>query len=156
MSEDIQALLREGIEEAKLGHREEARELLTRVIDADPENEKAWLWMASVADSERERRAALKKVLAINPDNASAQRVLGKMDEKPEPETSNEILPGVPRKTFLYAVGGGAAAIVLILLIFVVITVSNNSRRAAEDQAATAAAFAVTDAANQTAAAITN
>jgi hypothetical protein len=154
--QDLQALLREGIEEARLGHREEARELLTRVIEADPDNEKAWFWLASVAESERDRRDALKKVLAINPDNANAQRVLAKMEAKPQPETANEILPGVPRKTFLYVVGGGAAAIVLILLLFVSSSISSNNRRLAEDQAAQQAALASTAAANETSAAIAN
>ncbi|GIV80902.1 MAG: hypothetical protein KatS3mg051_0256 [Anaerolineae bacterium] len=66
-SEDLQALLRTAIEAARSGDRAKAREILRRLVLRDPGNELAWLWLASVASSEEERRQCLRRVLTINP-----------------------------------------------------------------------------------------
>jgi hypothetical protein len=65
--------LQAGIAAAKAGQRDEARELLLRVVEADEEIEQAWLWLSSVVDSDEDRLIALENVLEINPDNAQAR-----------------------------------------------------------------------------------
>lgn len=129
--QDVNELLRQGIEAAKLGNRDEARQILERVVELDPQNEKGWLWLASVYE-DRERRAALKRVLEINPENASAQRALAKMaPEAPEEALRDEVMPGVDKRTFTIAIAVGGIALALVLLVFIIITINNNNAAAA-------------------------
>jgi Tol biopolymer transport system component len=82
---NIQARLNAGIEAARSGDQTTARKLLQQVISADPNNEVAWMWMASAVTSVSERRACLEKALSINPNNARAQEALKRLDS-----TANE------------------------------------------------------------------
>lgn len=87
--EDLQAFLRAAIEAARDGNRTKAREMLQRVVARDPQNELAWLWLATVASSVSERRQSLKKALAINPHNVRARQALAQLDrETATPATS--------------------------------------------------------------------
>jgi twitching motility two-component system response regulator PilG len=43
-------MLRAGVKAAQAGNRSEARQLLTQVTEAEPDNETAWLWMASISE----------------------------------------------------------------------------------------------------------
>lgn len=65
-------LVRNGIAAAQQGDRERARELLTQAVDAEPNNEEAWMWLASISDYPEELLAFLNKVLSINPYNTRA------------------------------------------------------------------------------------
>jgi CheY-like chemotaxis protein len=71
-TQEIISLLRSGIESAKNGNRDEAKALLFRVTDIDPDNEMAWLWLASVSEYPEELLTFLQKVLAINSENEQA------------------------------------------------------------------------------------
>lgn len=80
MSENkLEKLLQAGIKAARAGNRADARRLLEAVIAQDDDNELAWIWMASVVGTQRERRICLEKVLQINPSNARAREALSKM-----------------------------------------------------------------------------
>jgi hypothetical protein len=56
--------------------RDEGRQLLNLLIQENPNNEMAWLWMSSVVDNDQQRARCLYHVLAINPDNQAARRGL--------------------------------------------------------------------------------
>jgi dipeptidyl aminopeptidase/acylaminoacyl peptidase len=79
-SEETQNLLRTAIQAAQGGNKAIARHILEQVIDQDPNNELAWIWMASVAETLDERRNCLQKVLAINPKNERAKQALAKVE----------------------------------------------------------------------------
>ena len=79
---DIQATLRAGIAATRAGNRAEARQLLQEVITADPNNEQAWLWLASNLSRTEDRVRALERVLKINPNNERAQVALQRLSEK--------------------------------------------------------------------------
>jgi hypothetical protein len=64
------------IQAAKENDHARARELLQQVLQEDPEDEEAWLLMAEVAVTERERQVALRQVLRINPGNQAAREQL--------------------------------------------------------------------------------
>ncbi len=64
--------LRAGIKAAQRGDRAEARQLLLRVTEAEPNNESAWLWLASISEYPEELLIFLNNVLDINPDNERA------------------------------------------------------------------------------------
>ncbi len=68
-----------GIRAAQQGDKERARELLEGVLRRDRNNEQAWIWLASVVDTQREKRMSLERVLKINPNNRPAQQALNTM-----------------------------------------------------------------------------
>ncbi len=71
-SANTSKMLREGIEAAQSGKSSEARNLLLRVTEAEPNNEKAWLWLASISEYPEELLVFLNNVLKINPENERA------------------------------------------------------------------------------------
>lgn len=73
---NLERLLRQGIDAAKQGNNATARRLLEAVIAQDDSNELAWIWLASVVATVRERRFCLEKVLQINPANSRARDAL--------------------------------------------------------------------------------
>jgi hypothetical protein len=77
--DEIQNLLRSGIQAARSGNKAQAKEIFERVLRVDSQNELAWLWMASVLESQSDRRRALERVLSINPSNERAQQALAKL-----------------------------------------------------------------------------
>src|SRR5215813_6161482 len=72
-SEQAKELRRQGIAAAKAGQKDQARQLLQQSLRLDPKSEVGWLWLASVANDERERLFYLHKLLEINPNNEMAQ-----------------------------------------------------------------------------------
>lgn len=71
-SEDIKKMLRSGINLAKEGNRLEARQMLLNVTEAEPNNETAWLWLASISEYPEELLVFLQNVLKVNPQNERA------------------------------------------------------------------------------------
>jgi tetratricopeptide (TPR) repeat protein len=65
-------MLQEAIEAVANGHRDRARDLLTRLLKANQTNPKYWLWMSSVVESTKERIYCLQKVIHLEPDNKAA------------------------------------------------------------------------------------
>jgi tetratricopeptide (TPR) repeat protein len=65
--------LRDGIAAARAGRRDEARELLMRVIEVNERSERAWLWLSGVVETDEERLICFENVLTLNPDNAQAK-----------------------------------------------------------------------------------
>src|SRR5512147_201706 len=58
------------------GRKDEGRQLLNLLIQQNPNNEMAWLWMSSVVNTDEQRARCLYHVLAINPTNEMARRGL--------------------------------------------------------------------------------
>jgi CheY-like chemotaxis protein len=50
-----------------------ARQCFEQALEHEAENEMAWLWMASVADTDEEKKDCFEKVLSVNPDNETAR-----------------------------------------------------------------------------------
>lgn len=167
MSEEqsIQDLMRQAIEAAREGKKAEAKALFQQVVDRDDKNEKAWMWLASVVETDEERRVCLSNVLFINPNNERAQAAMAKLDARSQQQKQDEeVVPGISRRQLLIFGGGGAALIVLIIVIFTVITGSRNAQNAEAtriiaDGFATGTAIvalAATDNANATATLLAN
>ncbi len=87
---DLQTLLGTGIQAARNGNKLVARRIFEQVLELDDRNELAWMWMASVVDTARERRICLENVLEINPNNERAIQALAKLggpkEAKPKAE----------------------------------------------------------------------
>lgn len=75
----IEELLREGIDAAKAGDKEKARARLQEVVALDQYNEKGWYWLASVVETDEEKKVCLGNVVVINPDNERAQQMLDQL-----------------------------------------------------------------------------
>lgn len=63
----------EAIELAKAGDKSEARRRLAELCRTNPQNAKAWLWRASLADKVTDAIENLEHVLALEPDNGTAR-----------------------------------------------------------------------------------
>ncbi len=69
-------LLRRGVEAARVGQRTKAREILLRVVDQDPRNEMAWVWLTGLVDGLEDKIIACENVLTINPANEKVKAYL--------------------------------------------------------------------------------
>lgn len=68
--------LRAGIEAAQGGDLATAQQLLRTLVAEQPDNESAWLALASVVESPRDGLDCLRRALEINPDNGRAREQL--------------------------------------------------------------------------------
>lgn len=109
---NLEDLLRLGIRTAKSGNKEGARVMFQQVLDIDKRNERAWLWLASVAETDIDRRRYLQTVLRINPNNANAKKHLASMDRAVDSAEQRSMRLGLT-----------ALAVIVLLIIFVVIMV---------------------------------
>lgn len=87
-------LLQLGIRTAKSGNAPGARVMFQKILDEDPRNERALLWMAYLAESAKEKRRYLTLTLKVNPDNATARRELDRMARAQEAGTNRTLLYG--------------------------------------------------------------
>ncbi len=61
--------LRQAIAWAREGRKVEARDLLLAVVEEDPQNETAWMWLTGLVDSLDDKIIACENILTINPSN---------------------------------------------------------------------------------------
>ncbi|MEB2288650.1 MAG: tetratricopeptide repeat protein [Anaerolineae bacterium] len=76
------SLLHQAVEHAQAGRRDEARRLLQEYLQSSPDNEVAWLWLASVAADQAEYQRALREVLRVNPANQQARALLDQFQQQ--------------------------------------------------------------------------
>src|SRR5215510_703211 len=70
------ASLELAISAIRSGRKEEGRQLLNLLIQQNPNNEMAWVWMSSVVETDEQRARCLYHALAINPSSQLARRGL--------------------------------------------------------------------------------
>lgn len=68
-AQSVNLMLQRGITAAKNNDHALATHLLLQVTDQEAENETAWLWLASAAESVEDQLAYLQRALTINPNN---------------------------------------------------------------------------------------
>ena len=69
-------LFESGVAAALSGNREEARNLMMKVVEKDPYHEEAWIWLCDLVDEPEDRIIALENALNINPGNQEARLLL--------------------------------------------------------------------------------
>jgi hypothetical protein len=89
-------ILQLGIEAAREGNREEARNLFGLLTRQEPDNAQAWLWLAGVADGPEQRRAALERAVELDPTNEMAVKGLQAMGVRPTSKLDESALPSEP------------------------------------------------------------
>ena len=106
------AKLHQAIALIKSGDKDGGQALLFEVVNSDPENEHAWLWLVSVVSPDL-RMFCLEKALRINPNNVQARQYLEKLKAS-QPHKKVQSKPGGGLKP-----GGNADARLSGLLVFV-------------------------------------
>ena len=64
--------LREAISSIKRGNTTQGRHLLVKILQNDPKNEEAWIWMSKCVIDPELKTYCFERVLAINPTNQEA------------------------------------------------------------------------------------
>ncbi|MEM4203733.1 MAG: hypothetical protein QXS54_06660 [Candidatus Methanomethylicaceae archaeon] len=141
MTED---LLRQAISAIKAGDKARGKQLLAQVLRQEPRNELAWLWLSQCVTDYEQKLYCIKRVLEINPDNRTAQKLLTKIQASSQTQTQ----PAPP--TLQQKKRTKASSLLLYLLIAIVIgcgclfgiavlsdrsASDNNSNAAASEQA---------------------
>jgi hypothetical protein len=89
--------LEQAISLIKSGQKQQASQLLAELLKIDSKNETAWLWMSLAVNDKQQQLYCLKKVLAINPNNPSAQKALAHLNQplpnQPSPRPFSEPAP---------------------------------------------------------------
>lgn len=109
---DPDSILQLGIEAARDGNRDEARNLFRMLTRQEPNNAQAWLWLAGVAENRDERQSALERVVELDPTNEMAIKGLQALGARPNtaqatppppppPEPEPEPLPPPPARSAL-------------------------------------------------------
>jgi hypothetical protein len=80
MNRETDLLLQSGIAAVRSGDKREGARLLAQVVRKEPQSEDAWFWLAAATDQPAEAAACLRRVLAINPNNARARQALNMLD----------------------------------------------------------------------------
>lgn len=73
---------RQAIEAARAGRKVEARDLLLKVVESDPYDEMAWLWLSGLVDSLEDKIIACENVLTINPANEKVRAYLSRLRQQ--------------------------------------------------------------------------
>lgn len=69
-------LYQEAMKAIQKGDKTLARDLLTRLIKAEPQNSDYWLWLSTVVESVKERTYCLQEVIRRDPKNMTARQGL--------------------------------------------------------------------------------
>jgi hypothetical protein len=77
----INARMKEAIAAIKAGNKTTGRNILQSVLEDDPENEAALLWMTKVVDSPAEQLVYVERVLYVNPNNEPAQKLQAQLEK---------------------------------------------------------------------------
>lgn len=77
--------LRHAIELARAGKKDAARDVFLRVVEEDPRNELAWMWLAGLVDSLEDKVIACENALTVNPSNEKARRYLESLKRRRQP-----------------------------------------------------------------------
>jgi hypothetical protein len=67
-----ESLIEQAIAHVNAGDLEEGRTLLEQVLEQDPMNDRAWVWLSGCVEGEMQRRICLQQALRANPNNQAA------------------------------------------------------------------------------------
>lgn len=81
-SKVVEHRLTSAITAIKAGEQTKARTLLNRVVSDDPEDDRAWQWLAVVAETADEQRRCLYRALSINPNNETVREALRQFSDQ--------------------------------------------------------------------------
>jgi len=80
MDDDLQ----KAITLIKSGQKKQGGQILAEIVQQQPNNETAWLWLAHCVTTNQQKIYCLNKALEINPQNGSALLAIQNLQEKQE------------------------------------------------------------------------
>ena len=110
----LEQLLQMGITAAKEGNKDGARQLLKQVVKKDSSNDRAWLWLAKVAEGNQQRRQYLDKALKANPNNKAAKQALEQISATRSSNEQHTLMMGL---LVVLGVSVIAALVIMIVLL---------------------------------------
>jgi hypothetical protein len=69
---DLGIMLRHAADLVNAGRLDEGRALLEKVLEKDPRNDQAWVWLSGCVEEPHQRRICLQQALRANPNNQAA------------------------------------------------------------------------------------
>jgi competence protein ComEC len=90
--------LRQAVQLIKAGNKQSALPILKEIVQAEPNNEMAWLWLYSCVESSSQKKYCLKKALEINPDNEKARAALFKMETATPVVQTQQVRKNAPQQ----------------------------------------------------------
>src|SRR5258708_36701575 len=89
---NLEDMMRLGVNSAKAGNKENARVIFQQVLSVDKRHVSAWLWLASLANDDIDRRRYLETVLKLSPNNPTPLKQLATIDNAIQ-RTQNSSVP---------------------------------------------------------------
>lgn len=74
-SEDI----KHAVDLIKSGDKATGKQILTKLVEAEPNNELAWMWLSACEETEIQKIHCLEKVISINPANEKVKAALDRL-----------------------------------------------------------------------------
>jgi hypothetical protein len=105
---------------ARKGHKSKAHKLFRQAIEVDPYHEMVWLWLASVVETEEDRRVCFENVLELNPSNITARRQLQRIEQR----ALNEVMHPETARRMTTPVWQRLVRLALMFIIIVVILIT--------------------------------
>jgi Tol biopolymer transport system component len=87
-------ILEKAIKAIQSGDRATGQRLLRQILQANPRNETAWLWLSLILDDPAKKRDCLERVLILNPDHRQARQALAQLE--PAQASSQDALTTSP------------------------------------------------------------
>ena len=69
---EMEQLLERAITHINAGELDQGRALLEKILEQDPRNDRAWVWLSGCVEEPMQRRICLQQALSVNPDNQAA------------------------------------------------------------------------------------
>jgi hypothetical protein len=69
---EMEQLLQRAITHVNAGELDQGRALLEKILEQDPKNDRAWVWLSGCVDDPMQRRICLQQALSANPGNQAA------------------------------------------------------------------------------------
>ncbi len=69
---EMEQLLQRAITHVNAGELDQGRALLEKILEQDPKNDLAWVWLSGCVDDPMQRRICLQQALSANPGNQAA------------------------------------------------------------------------------------
>ena len=69
---EMDRLLQQAIAHVNAGELGEGRTILERILETDPQNDRAWVWLSGCVEEPIQRRICLQQALRANPQNEAA------------------------------------------------------------------------------------
>ena len=148
----VDDLLKQGIEAARAGNTAVARALLEQVVEQDEHNEKAWFWLAAIAEDIHEKRVCLTNVIVINPENKRARQLLARLEGSLIDDRAALLQDGggLSKSTVFLAIALGAIALVVLIAVILLTRGDDDSSKNQGPPIPTIAGFGSTPEAGET------